>query len=294
MGKTKTAIIDDSLPQIEAVKPRKKMNPNPELQESSRQSQESRKKMNPNPEVEKQDAGSKKQEEVKEEKKVVNKKQAQGEVKKSSKFRSKKYQEAAEKVEKNKLYPLAEAVELAKQSSYSKFEGSLELHINTNLKNIRGLVNLPYASGKSLKVIAFGKGAEDSGADLVGDEEALKEIEKGKFNFDVMVTTPEWMPRLARAAKVLGPRGMMPNPKSGTISTDLKKAVSEIQSGKIEYKTQKDSQVIHLMIGKVNQPSEEIVQNTKILINAIGKTKAKKVVLSPSMGMGVKVNLSSL
>lgn len=211
-----------------------------------------------------------------------------------AKYRSLKYKEAAEKVEKSKKYDINEALELAKQTSYSKFEGSLELHLNTNAKNIRGLVSLPFTSGKKLKILAFGKGAEESGADIVGDDAKLNEIIRGITTFDVIVTTAEWMPKLARAAKILGPRGLMPSPKNGTITDNLKKAVEEIQSGKVEYKTEKNGKVIHITIGKTTQPTEEIAQNTKILFNAIGKTKIKKAVISPSMGMGVKVNLASV
>lgn len=212
-----------------------------------------------------------------------------------AKYRSVKYKEAAEKVEKSKKYDLVQALESAKETSYSKFEGSLELHLVTNSKNIRGLVSLPFASGKKLKILAFGKGADESGADLVGDDAKLNEIIRGITNsFDVIVTTAEWMPKLARAAKILGPRGLMPSPKNGTITENLKKAVEEIQSGKVEYKTEKNGKVIHLNLGKTTQPTEEIAQNTKILFNAIGKTKIKKAVISPSMGMGIKVNVASI
>lgn len=278
MGKTKTAIIDDSLPQVEAEKPRKKVNPNPELEVKEIK-------------VIKESEESKESKETKEKKTKTSK----ATVKKGkTKYRSKKYREAAEKIEKSKNYALAEAIEKAKESSYSKFDGSLELHLNTSVKNVRGLVSLPFASGKKLKILAFGKGAQESGADVTGDDAKLSDIIKGKTEFDVVVTTAEWMPKLARAAKVLGPRGLMPSPKNGTITEDLKKAVSEIQSGKVEYKTQKDSQVIHLSVGKVSQDSDQILQNTKILFNAIGKTKVKKLVISPSMGLGVKVDLASI
>lgn len=283
MGKTKITAIDDSAPQVKEEKPRKKVNPNPELEVK-----ETKTAARPSD-------GSEVTEEtkvIKEEKKTKASKATQKKGK--AKYRSKKYLEAAEKVEKSKRYALSEAIDLAKLTSYTKFDGSLELHLGTNSKNIRGLVSLPFASGKKLKVLAFGKGAEDSGADIVGDDDKLNEIIRGITGFDVIVTTAEWMPKLARAAKVLGPRGLMPSPKNGTITNDLKKAVSEIQSGKVEYKTQKDSQVIHLMVGKVSQDTNEVAQNTKILFNAIGKTKIKKAVISPSMGLGVKVDLQSI
>lgn len=210
------------------------------------------------------------------------------------KYRSKKYQEAKEKVERNKLYPINEATTLVKEVAYSKFPGSLEIHINTSVKNVRGLVALPYASGKKLKIAAFGKGAEESGADLIGDDALFSEIERGKLNFDVLITTPDWMPKFARAAKVLGPRGLMPNPKNGTISTDLKKVVAELQGGKVEYKSEAKANVIHLGIGSISQPSEELSQNIKVLLSTIGKTRVKKATISPTMGPGIKLDLSSI
>jgi large subunit ribosomal protein L1 len=288
MGKTKIAVVDDSQPKEKEKKEQKKLNPNPaKLNPNPADEQtatEARPKLNPN-------LAKEKKETAKEPKETKAKEKAS---EKKGKTHGAKYLEAKEKVEHNKPYAIDEAIELAKKVSYSKFEGTLELHINTNSKNLRGLVSLPHAAGKKLKIIAFGKGAEESGADIVGDEKALADIEKGRTGFDVIVTSPEWMPRLARAAKVLGPRGLMPNPKNGTISTDLKKAVTEIQSGKVEYKTQKDSQVIHLSIGKVSQPTDQINQNIKILLNSIGKTKVKKAILAPTMGPAVKVDLSSL
>ena len=202
--------------------------------------------------------------------------------------------EAAEKVEKAKKYAIDEAVNLVKETSYSKFDGSLEIHINTSVKNLRGLVSLPYASGKKLKIVAFGKGAEESGADIVGDDEKLNEIAKGKIDFDFIVTDPSWMPKLARAAKVLGPRGLMPNPKNGTISDNLKKAVEEIQSGKVEYKSEKIANVVHLSLGKISQPTEELSQNIKVLLGVVGKSKIKVATIAPSMGPGVKLDTSSI
>lgn len=221
-------------------------------------------------------------------------KRAQKKAQVQTKVRSKKYQEKAQLVDPNQKYSLEEAAKLVSETSYSKFPGTVEAHLGTNAKNMRGLISLPFASGRKLTILAFGKDADKSGADIVGTEETVAEIEKGKLNFDVVVTTPDWMPKLAKAAKILGPRGMMPNPKSGTITDKLEKAVSELQQGKIEYKTQPNSQVIHLAIGKVNQPAEEIAANVKTLYITIGKSKIKKITLSSSMGPGVKVNLTSI
>lgn len=300
MGKTKVALIDDSAPaeipkKKEKQQASKKEQAKSETQEivargdaeeSSQASTAANGVSEDAPEIlERQDPES-----------IVKKEKKSKKAQKQSqpKHRSKKYQEASEKVEKSKKYPIDEAVELAKQVQYSKFDGSLELHINTSVKNLRGLVSLPFASGKKMTVLAFGQGAQDCGADMVGDDDKLAQIMKGKIDFDVLVTDPTWMAKLARAAKVLGPRGLMPNPKSGTITDDLKKAVSELQSGKIEYKTQKDSQVIHLSVGKISQPSEELSQNIKILLSNIGKTKIKVATIAPSMGPGVKLDTSSL
>lgn len=210
------------------------------------------------------------------------------------KNRSKRYLEAAKELDKAQMYPLAEAIELSKKVSYSKFPGTLEIHINTSSKNIRGLVTLPYASGKKLKILAFGKGALESGADIVGDENKLKEIARGKIDFDVLVTDPSWMPRLAPMARILGPRGLMPNPKNGTVTDNLAKAVAELQAGKTEYKTDRDGRSIHLAIGKTSQESAEIAANIKALHTAIGKSRIKKLVITPTMGAGVKVSLNSI
>lgn len=298
MGKKKTVMIDDS--QVEEVKePRKKLNPNPaekQAVESPRAKlNPNRAKLNPNPAIEKEGKVPEVSKVSKAEEKIESKKASKTESKKESKVtHGKKYQEMREKVERNKPYPVAQAVELAKETSYTTFDGTVEIHVNTSVKNVRGLVSLPFASGKALTVIAFGKGADESGADIVGDDAKLADIVKGKINFDVIVTDPTWMPKLAGAAKVLGPKGMMPNPKNGTIASDLKKAVTEIKSGKVEYKTERNGQVIHLSVGKVSQATEEITQNVKLLLGTIGKTKIKQAVLTPTMGPSVKIDISSI
>lgn len=225
-----------------------------------------------------------------------------------SRGRGKKYREAVKLVDRTKKYPLEEAIKLAQQASYSKFEGALEAHINTSAKNIRGLVSLPHLSGKSLTVLAFGKGGKVAGADIEGTEETISEIEKGPSatlrvnpekevklsDVNVIVVTPEWMPKLAKAAKILGPRGLMPNPKNGTITENLEKAVADLKGGRIEYKSESNGQVIHLSVGKTTQAPEEITANIKVLYTTIGKSKIKKITLSPTMGPGVKIDLRSI
>jgi large subunit ribosomal protein L1 len=300
MGKKKTVIIDDSKIE-EKAEPRKKLNPNPAKEEVGSEKLEvsaetSRPKLNPNrAKLNPNKADEEKAPKTEAKKDAEPKKAPKTEAKKESKVtHGKKYHEMREKVERNKPYAVASAVDLAKEVSYTKFDGTIEIHVNTAVKNIRGLVSLPFASGKSLTIIAFGKGADESGADIVGDDAKLADITKGKINFDVIVTDPTWMPKLAGAAKVLGPKGMMPNPKNGTIATDLKKAVTEIKSGKVEYKTERNGQVIHLSVGKVSQSSEEITQNVKLLLGTIGKTKIRQAVLTPTMGPSVKIDISSI
>lgn len=221
-------------------------------------------------------------------------KRAQKKMVEHFKLRGKSYQISRSKVEMNRKYPLKEAVQLVQETSYSKFPGTVEAHINTTVKNIRGLISLPYSAGKKLRILAFGTGAEKSGADLVGQENTLADIEKGKIDFDVVVTTPEWMPKLAKVAKKLGPKGLMPNPKTGTITDNLAKTIADFQGGKTEYKTENNGQIIHLAVGKTTQAAEEITANIKTLYNTIGKSKIKKVVLSPTMGPGIKVDPASI
>lgn len=227
-------------------------------------------------------------------------------AKKVKKVRSKKYQEALEKIEKNSKLAAIEAATQAQNNSITKFEGTIEAHINTTAKNLRGLVNMPFAQGKKLRILAFGDSADKSGADIIGTDETIAAIDKqslkssqssdykGKIDFDVVVTTPAWMPKLAKIARILGPRSLMPNPKNGTITENLEKAVADLQGGKTEYKTEKDGQVIHLSVGKVNQKPEEIAANLKVLYNTIGRSKVSKISLSPTMGPSVKVDLSSI
>jgi len=215
-------------------------------------------------------------------------------AKQNKKSHGKKYQEKTQMVDQNQTYPLEEAIELAQQTSYTKFPGSLELHINTQFKNIKGTVSLPYTVGKQLTILAFGNHTKEAGADIVGTDETIDQIAKGKINFDAVVATPEWMPKLAKIAKVLGPRGLMPSPKNETVTENLTKAVSELRGGKTEYKTEANGQVIHLLIGKVNQPKEEVKANIKVLYNNIGRSKIKKITLSPTMGPGIKVNPASI
>lgn len=224
----------------------------------------------------KEELGVETKEKIKPKKPVVQKKTEE------KKIRSKKYLEASKDLDRSKAYPLPEAVELVKKMSFSKFDGTLEAHINT-IQTVRGFVSLPFASGKKLKILVF-----------EGQDEIIEEISKGKVNFDLIITSPQWMPKLAKVAKILGPRGLMPNPKNGTITDDPKKAAESFQAGKTEYKTEAKAPVIHLALGKLSQPSEQLIANCQTILSTIGKTKIKKVSLSPTMGVGVKLDLASI
>lgn len=278
MGKTKTKIIDDSI-----------------TQDSKKSNQDnlvaSLNKQLGIPETAKAKLQEKKQ-------KKLETKPSEEILKKQ---RGKKYQKALGLVDRNRKYPLTEALDLIQKTSYTKFEGSVEMHINSTVKNLRGFISLPFSvKSRKLTILAFGKNAEQSEADIVGNEETIESLLKGQvgknksLSFDIILTTPEWMPMLAKVAKFLGPRGLMPSPKNGTITNDLKKAVAEIQKGKVEYKTDLNSQVMHLLVGKVNQPKDEITMNIKTLYSSIGKSKISKITLSASMGPGIKIDLASI
>lgn len=212
----------------------------------------------------------------------------------SKKIRSKKYLEASKELDRTKTYPLPEALDIVKNKSYSKFNGTLEIHILASQTGLHGFISLPYVSGRKIRILAFGKGAENSGAGIFGDDSTIDEISKGKINFDILITTPEWMPKLTKVARILGPRGLMPNPKNETITDDLKKAVGNFQAGKTEFKTEAKAPVIHLGIGKLAQPNEELEANIRTLLQTIGKTRVRKATLSPTMGPGVKLDLTTV
>ncbi len=228
------------------------------------------------------------------------------------KKKSKKYTEALEKIEKGKLYSLEEAVKLVKETSTSKFDGTVEIAVRLNLdtkkndQQLRGAIVLPHGTGKAKKVLVLAKGdaakaAVDAGADFVGDVDMITKIEKENwFEFDVIIATPEMMPLLGKLGKVLGPKGLMPNPKTGTVTMDTKKAVEDVKKGRVEYRTDSYANV-HALVGKVSFDDEKLVDNVKAFMDVIIKSKPqaakgvylKGVSLASTMGPGVKVDLSS-
>ena len=193
-----------------------------------------------------------------------------------SKTRGKAYQAARTKIDPTKTYSLEEAISLVKQVSLSKFDGNVDIHISTHKKGLTGEVKLPYFKGKIKKVV-------------VADDKVLKTIKAGKFDFDVLLATKEFMPKLVPFAKILGPKGLMPNPKKGTIISDPKKALEEFQTSAIHFETEKKHPLIHLTIGKISQPEKELIANLKVLIAAVNPKNIKKLTLAPTMGPGVKV-----
>ena len=228
------------------------------------------------------------------------------------KKKSKKYTEALSKLEKGKLYSLEEAVKLVKETSISKFDGTVEIAVRLNLdtkkndQQLRGAIVLPHGTGKAKKVLVLAKGdqakaAVDAGADFVGDMDMITKIEKENwFEFDVIIATPEMMPLLGKLGKVLGPKGLMPNPKTGTVTVDTKKAVEDVKKGRVVYRTDSYANV-HALVGKVSFEEEKLADNIKAFMDVIIKSKPqaakgvylKGVSIASTMGPGIKVDLSS-
>ncbi len=217
-----------------------------------------------------------------------------------------------EKIEKAKEYSLEDAIKLAKESSYTKFDETVDLAINLGIdprkseQMVRGTVVLPHGTGKKVRVLVFAKGekekeAQEAGADFVGAEDLIERISKGWLDFDKSVATPDVMGIVGKLGKVLGPRGLMPNPKLGTVTFDVAKSVKEIKAGKVEYKAEKAG-IVHVPIGKVSFDAEKLLDNAKIVINSIIKSKPttskgkylKKISVSSTMGPGIAVDLASL
>ncbi|MCB9819968.1 50S ribosomal protein L1 [Candidatus Nomurabacteria bacterium] len=221
--------------------------------------------------------------------------------------RGKKYQEVAKKIETGKLYNLSDAMKLAVETSTTKFDASVEVHVRLGVdprqadQNIRATVVLPNGTGRTLRVAVFApedshSEAKKAGADVVGDDDFLKQLDRENLNFDVLVSTPQYMARLGKYARLLGPRGLMPNPKAGTVATDVAKAVSEAKAGKVEYRVDKQS-IVHLAIGKVSFGATKLEQNAQSFFDSLQAQKpsslkgvyVKSTAITTSMGPGIKV-----
>ena len=226
--------------------------------------------------------------------------------------KSKKYTAASALVERNKLYTKEEAIDLVKKTSTTKFDASVEIAMRLNLdtkkadQQLRGALVLPNGTGKTKTVLVIAKGdaakaAKEAGADFVGDADMLEKIEKENwFGFDVMIATPDMMPALGKIGKILGPKGLMPNPKTGTVTTDTAKAVAEVKKGRVEYRTDSYGNV-HAIIGKVSFDNKKLIQNLDAFVSLVLKSKpavvkgkyVKNISVSTTMGPGVKIDSNS-
>jgi large subunit ribosomal protein L1 len=227
--------------------------------------------------------------------------------------RSKRYIQALNSFDKTKLYEMNEAFDIIKSLPATKFDESVELHIRLGVdsrhadQQVRGAVVLPHGTGKQPRVLVFAKGekateAQNAGADYVGDDDLAEKIQKeNSFEFDVVVATPDMMKVVGRLGRILGPKGLMPNPKAGTVTMDIGKAVEEVKAGKVEYRLDKNN-IIHCIIGKKSFEKEKLIENLKTLIDAVVKAKPaaakgkylRSVVLATSMSPGVKLNTNTL
>ena len=222
--------------------------------------------------------------------------------------RSKRYNENVGKVEESKIYDLTDALTIIQESSNSKFDETIDISLNLNIdpsqsdQSVRGMINLPNGIGKDIRVAVFAKGekideAKSAGADIVGSEELIEEISSGKIDFDRCISTPEMMPTVGKLGQILGPKGLMPNPKLGTVTNDIKSAVELAKSGSVEFRAEK-SGIVHAGIGKVSFSKDALHQNILEFVNAVKKEKPntakgsflKKVSLSSSMGVGLNID----
>ena len=224
------------------------------------------------------------------------------------KKRSKKYTEAMSKIERNKVYPKEEAVKLVKETSTSSFDGTVEVAMRLNIdtkkadQQLRGAIVLPKGTGKTTRVLVIARGekatqAKEAGADYVGDVDMLEKIEKENwFDFDTMIATPDMMPLLGKLGRVLGPKGLMPNPKTGTVTLDVAKAVNEVKAGRVEYRADSYG-IIHGVIGKVSFSDADLLENLNAFVAAILRVKpatvkgeyVKSISIASTMGPGIKV-----
>ncbi len=224
----------------------------------------------------------------------------------------KKLENAESKVDKDKEYPVEEAISLVKEGAYAKFDETVDMAINLGVdpkksdQMVRGTVVLPHGTGSTERVLVFAKGdkekeARDAGADFVGAEDMVEKIQKGWLDFDKAVATPDLMGLVGKLGKVLGPRGLMPNPKLGTVTFDVAKAVKEIKAGKVEYKVEKAG-IVHVKVGKASFDKDKLLENTLAVLKSVTKAKPstskgkyiKKITISSTMGPGVRVDITKV
>jgi large subunit ribosomal protein L1 len=225
----------------------------------------------------------------------------------------KKYKDAARRYDKEALHGVTEAIDLVKNFSSAKFDETIELAIQLGVdprkpdQQVRGTVSLPKGTGKTARVAVFAQGdyaaeARAAGADFVGAEDLVALVEGGMMDFDVAIATPDLMAQVARLGRALGPRGLMPNPKTGTVTTDVGKAVTEFKGGRVEYRTERQGAVVHVPLGKASFPAEDLVTNFRAVVEELQRVKpaaakgryVKRVAISSTMGPGVKVDPNRL
>jgi large subunit ribosomal protein L1 len=226
--------------------------------------------------------------------------------------RGKKYQEALKLVDRNKQYSLTEAVDLLKQVNYAKFDATVEIAFRLNIdprkaeQNLRGAVSLPYGTGKNVRVLVIANGdkakeALEAGADFAGDEEYLEKIKGGWFEFDVLIATPDMMGNLGKLGRILGPKGLMPNPKTGTVTNDIERVVKEFKAGKVEYRTDKVGN-IQVPVGKISFDNNQLIGNIKAVFDQMMRVKPqtvkgvymRNVAISSTMSPGIKISADSI
>ena len=215
-------------------------------------------------------------------------------------------------IDVSKVYEPIEAIKILKENSFTKFEEALEVAINLGIdtnktdQNIRGVISLPKGTGKKINVAVLAKGeklneASEAGADLVGETDLVESISAGKINFDLLIATPDMMPAIGKVAKILGPKGLMPNPKLGTVTQDIKTAVQNAKAGQVQYKNDKAG-IVHAGIGKMSFNDDDLLDNLKNFFSSINKSKpetvkgsfVKKVTIASTMGVGLEINVTSL
>ncbi len=226
--------------------------------------------------------------------------------------KTKNQKKLTQNIDKINVYEPIDAIKILRENSYAKFEETLEVAINLGIdsnktdQNIRGVVNLPNGTGKKVNVAVLSKSdkqkeANDAGADIVGENDLIESISAGKINFDVIIATPDMMPSVGKIAKILGPKGLMPNPKLGTVTQDIKTAVQNAKSGQVQYKNDKAG-IVHAGIGKMNFKDDDLLENLKTFFTTVVKSKPdavkgsfiKKVTIASTMGVGLEVSTSSL